>query len=310
MVRRQDSIAQHYVEHRDRLVRNINQYLWDGEWYIRGTRDDGEAFGSSRNIEGRIYVNAQSWPVIGGAAPKNRAIRAMHSVKKHLGTDYGPALFLPAYHEPDPKMGIITRFAPGTKENGTIFCHATCWAIMAECILGHGDQAYEYWKQVAFAYNGKNPDRYRAEPYVYSEYIHGPDSPYYGLGEFSWMTGTAAWMWKTSIDWIMGVRAEIRGLLIDPCVPSEWDSYKVTRRFRRATYEIEVSNPDHVCHDIKEILVDGTRYDSYLLPAFPAGETHQVRIILGEPTGTYGNRRNWFRRELRRSTTSRLAREE
>ncbi len=280
-----DSIAQHYVEHRDRLVRGINQYLWDGDWYVRGTRDDGEAFGSSRNIEGRIYINAQSWPVIGGAAPKNRAARAMRSVKKHLATDYGPALFLPAYREPDPKMGIITRFAPGTKENGTIFCHPTSWAIMAECILGHGDQAYEYWKQVAFAHNGEKPDKYKAEPYVYCEYIHGPDSPYYGLGEFSWLTGTAAWMWKVSIDWIMGVRAEIRGLLVDPCIPSNWDSYKLTRRFRRATYEIEVENPEHISSGMKEILVDGTRHDSHLLPVFPAGEIHSVKVILGSPTG-------------------------
>lgn len=278
-----DTIAQRYVEEFDRLVRHINQYLWDGEWYIRGTRDDGEAFGSSRNIEGRIYINAQSWMVIAAAATRNRAIRCMNSVKKHLDTDYGPTLFLPAYREPDPKMGIITRFAPGTKENGTIFCHPVCWAIMAECILGRGDQAFEYWKQTSFAYNGQNPEKYKVEPYVFCEYIHGPDSPYFGQGEFSWTTGTAAWMWKVAIDWILGVRAEIRGLLVDPCIPSDWDSFKVTRRFRKATYEIEVENPDHVCQGVREVYIDGSRYHSHLLPVFPAGETHSIKVTLGEP---------------------------
>jgi cellobiose phosphorylase len=134
-----DAAAQKYVEERDKLIRNINQYLWDGDWYVRGTKDDGEAFGASRNVEGRIYLNAQSWMVIAGAAPRTRATKCMDSVRKHLNTDYGPALFLPAYKEPDAKMGIISRFAPGTKENGTVFCHPVCWAIMAECILGRGE---------------------------------------------------------------------------------------------------------------------------------------------------------------------------
>jgi len=277
-----DSLAQRYVDLRDKLVTAINQHLWDGEWYIRGTRDDGEAFGSARNIEGRIYLNAQSWMVLGGAAPKRRAVRAMDSVRTHLDTPYGPALFLPAYREPDPKLGIITRFAPGAKENGTIFCHPTCWAIMAECILGRGEIAWDYWKAVNFVHRGSEPDVYKAEPYVYSEYIHGPDSNYFGQGEFSWMTGTAAWMWKVCLDWILGVRAEYRGLLVDPCIPSEWDGYTVTRRYRRATYEITVENPDHVCQGVREIEVDGRRHDSYLLPVFPPAETHAIRLVLGE----------------------------
>lgn len=277
-----DTLAQKYIEDRDKLIRNINEHLWDGEWYIRGTRDDGEAFGSSRNIEGRIYLNAQSWMVIAGAAPRSRATRCMNAVKKHLDTDYGPALFLPAYHEPDPKLGIISRFAPGTKENGTVFCHPTCWAIMAECVLGRGQDAFDYWKEVSFVHRGEDAELYKAEPYVYSEYVHGPDSNYFGQGEFSWMTGTASWMWKVSLDWILGVRAEIRGLLVDPCIPPEWDGFRVTRRFRRAVYEVEVENPSHVSQGVREIYVDGEKYDSYLLPVFPPGTTHQVRVVMGE----------------------------
>ncbi|MCE5313465.1 MAG: glycosyl transferase family 36 [Armatimonadota bacterium] len=300
-----DAHAQSYIEERDKLIRNINQHLWDGDWYIRGTRDDGEAFGSSRNIEGRIYINAQSWMVMAGAAPKNRAVRSMNSVHKHLNTPYGPALFLPPYCEPDPKIGIITRFAPGTKENGTIFCHPVAWAIMAECILGRGDRAYEYWKEVSFVHRGESDeDIYKVEPYVYCEYIHGPDSKYFGQGEFSWTTGTAAWMWKVCLDWILGVRAEIRGLLIDPCIPSEWDSYKVTRRFRRATYEVEVENPEHVSQGVREIYVDGKRHHSYLLPLFPAGETHQVKVVMGQPSMTLEVHAEFVSEEVSVSTES------
>lgn len=280
-----DSIAQRYVEERDRLVRNINQYLWDGEWYVRGTRDDGETFGSSRNIEGRIYLNAQTWMVLAGAAPHNRARRCMDAVRKHLRTKYGPALFLPSYHEPDPKLGIISRFAPGTKENGTVFNHPVCWAVMAECILGRGAEAFDYWRSVSFVRRGEEPDVYKAEPYVFSEYIHGPDSAYYGQGEFSWITGTASWMWKVCLDWILGLRAEVKGLLVDPCVPPDWDSFRVVRRFRRATYHIEVLNPEGVSTGVKEVLIDGEKHDSHLLPVYPAGETHEVTVTMGGSTG-------------------------
>ncbi|MDO8589201.1 MAG: glycosyl transferase family 36 [Armatimonadota bacterium] len=276
-----DSLAQRYIEERDELIRNINQHLWDGGWYVRGTRDDGEAFGSSRNIAGKIYVNAQSWAVLGGAAPRDRAIRCMDAIKKHLDTEYGPALFLPAYREPDPKIGIITRFAPGTKENGTIFCHTVCWVVMAECILGRGDRAYDVWQRSSFVRRGKEPDVYKVEPYVYAEYVHGPDSPSFGQGEFTWTTGTATWMWKVCLDWILGVRAELRGLLVDPCIPSSWDEYRVTRRFRKAIYEIHVTNPEHVSQGIAEITVDGEKWESHLLPVFSDGKSHSIEVRMG-----------------------------
>lgn len=279
-----DTLAQKYNEERDKLIRNINQHLWDGDWYIRGTRDDGEAFGSLRNIAGSIYLNAQSWMILGGAAPRDRAVRCMNSVWKRLVTDYGPALFLPAYQEPDPKLGIISRFAPGTKENGTVFNHPVAWAVMAECILGRGDKAFDLWKMTSFMKRGEEPEIYKGEPYVYAEYVHGPDSPTYGQGEFTWMTGTAAWMWKVSIDWILGVRAELRGLLIDPCIPAQWDGYKVVRRFRGATYEIEVENPDHVSQGVAEIVIDGKPWESHLLPVFGDGRTHKVQVRMGQPT--------------------------
>jgi len=277
-----DTLAQKYAEEREKLIRNINEHLWDGEWYIRGTRDDGEAFGSSRNVEGQIYLNAQSWTVIANATPKKRGERAMDSVWERLMTNYGPALFLPAYSQPDPKLGIISRFAPGTKENGTVFCHPTAWAVMAECVLGRGDKAYEIWKMTSYTKLGKNPEVYKVEPYVYCEYIYGPDAPQYGMGEFTWTTGTAAWMWKVCLEWIMGIRPELRGLLIDPCIPRSWDGFKVHRRFRRANYEIEVANPNHVNRGVSKIIVDGKEWNSHLLPDFADGKTHKIEVIMGE----------------------------
>jgi cellobiose phosphorylase len=205
----------------------------------------------------------------------------MDSVERYLDTEYGPALFLPAYSEPNPKIGIITRFAPGTKENGTIFNHPVSWAVMSECILGRGDRAYDMWKRSSFITRGENPDVYKVEPYIYAEYVHGPDSVTFGQGEFTWMTGTAAWMWKVSLEWIMGVRPELDGLLIDPCIPSHWDGFSVKRHFRSAEYLFTVENSDHVSKGLRKVTVDGREHPGNLIPPFRDGREHNVHVVMG-----------------------------
>lgn len=277
-----EDLADIYERARQEIIASTNEHLWDGEWYARGTRDDGQVFGSAKNSEGKIYLNAQSWAVMGGLAQDSRAEICMDSVEKYLDTEYGPALFLPAYSEPNPKLGIISRFAPGTKENGTIFNHPVCWAIMAECILGRGDRAYDMWKRSSFTTLGERPETYKAEPYVYSEYVHGPDSVNFGLGEFSWMTGTAAWMWKVSLEWILGVRPQLLGLLVDPCIPSSWDGFSVKRHFRNAEYRINVENPEHVSKGVKKVTVDGEDQPSNLIPPFGDGKRHEIHVIMGK----------------------------
>jgi cellobiose phosphorylase len=277
-----EDLSEKYMAERDEVIAAVNEHLWDGEWYVRGTRDDGQVFGSSKNEEGKIFLNPQSWAVMGGLAQDGRSETCMDSVEKHLDTQYGPAIFLPAYAQPNPKIGIITRFAPGTKENGTIFNHPVCWAIMALCILGRGDKAYDMWHRSSFVVRGEQPEVYKAEPYIYSEYVIGPDSKSFGKGEFSWMTGTAAWMWKVSLEWIMGVRPHLEGLLIDPCIPTAWAKFSVKRHFRNAEYMITVENPERISKGVRTVTVDGEKIDSSIIPAFRDGKTHGVSVIMGK----------------------------
>jgi len=277
----QEDLAEKYAAAGEQIITVTNEALWDGEWYARGTRDDGQVFGSSKNDQGKIYLNPQSWAVMSGLAVDDRAETAIDSVEKYLDTKYGPALFLPAYNEPNPKIGIITRFAPGTKENGTIFNHAVCWLIMAECILGRGDKAYDVWKRTSFMTRGEEPHVYKVEPYIYAEYVHGPDSATFGEGDFTWTTGTAAWMWKVCLEWIMGIRPVLDGLLIDPCIPRAWDSYKVQRHFRNSSYLFSIENPEHVCKGIKSITVDGKEIEGNVVPPFKDGRTHEVHAVMG-----------------------------
>ncbi len=259
----------------------INRYAWDGQWYWRATKDNGELLGSHVNAEGSIYLNAQTWGVLAGVAEGERGIQVMDMVKSRLDTPYGPALFLPAYQDPDHTIGIITRFAPGTKENGTVFCHTVAWTVIAETLLGRGDMAYHYWKESSFLTRGKNPNLYKVEPYVYAEYIYGPDHPNFGEGEFTWTTGTAAWMWRACTDWILGLRPTARGLVVDPCLPTDWDHCQITRQFRGATYEVEIENPQHLSKGVVQVRVDGKEINSTLLPSFGDGRRHRVQVQMG-----------------------------
>ncbi|UCH33590.1 MAG: glycosyl transferase family 36 [Armatimonadota bacterium] len=272
--------ARRYATERALLADRVNDLCWDGEWYIRATTDDGRVLGTSREKQGKIYLNAQSWPVLADVAPRERGMRCMDAVAEHLDTQYGPCLFLPAYDEPDPEIGIITRFAPGTKENGTIFNHPVVWAMLAECALGRGDRAYEFWRKTSFLTRSEEPDVYKAEPYVYSEYVCGPDSTDFGQGEFSWVTGTAAWMWHACVGLIVGVRPDWDGLRIHPCMPSEWERVEVTRPFRNATYHIIIDKPKGICCGEVELTCDGEKLDGNLIPPHEDSEVHEVRAVV------------------------------
>lgn len=258
----------------------VNAHAWAGQWYVRGTRDDGTVFGKPDDVSARIWLNSQTWAVLSGVATGERAVQVMDAVGEHLGGKYGPALFLPGFPEPDPAYGIITRFAPGTKENGTVFNHPVTWTILAECMLGRGDRAFRTWEQVSPMRRAQEPDVYKAEPYVYAEYTYGPDHPNYGQGEYTWTTGTAAWMYRVSLDAILGIKPTYEGLVIDPCLPSAWPEATVTREFRGATYRIAIRNPRGVQKGVTAMRVDGQDVDPNLPLAFDSGEI-TVEVTLG-----------------------------
>jgi len=274
--------ADNYLQRAKDLKKAINEHGWDGEWYIRATRDDGKPIGSKSCEEGKIFLNAQTWAVINDTADEDRKVQAMESVEKVLLKDYGPILFYPAYKRPDPMIGYLSRYAPGVRENGGVYTHAACWAIQAECILKKADMAYEIYSRVCPVKRGMNPDLYWVEPYVTPGNTDGPDSENYGRGGWTWYTGSGAWLFHVSVNWILGIRAEKDGLRIDPCIPKTWEKFRLTRTFRGAVYEIEVENPQGVTSGVKEISIDNRKLDDNLIPAIGDGKSHQVRVVMGK----------------------------
>lgn len=270
-----------YRERAEALVGVINEHCWDGEWYWRATKDSGGKIGSQECVENKIDLIAQSWAVIGGTAPPDRARQAMNSARKYLFREYGPLLLTPAYSKTDAEIGYITRYAPGIRENGGVYTHAATWGVWALAMLGEGDAAWEAYASMSPPRRGTDPDLYFGEPYVTPGNIDGPDSPTFGRGGWTWYSGSAAWMQKIALEWICGVRPTRNGLVIDPCVPSHWSSFSVHRRFRGANYNVTVSNPLGLQRGVRSILLDGQPVSGNTLPPQCDGAEHSVEVEMG-----------------------------
>jgi cellobiose phosphorylase len=213
------------------MAGSLDQNCWDGEWYIRAFGAKGRRIGARDNKYGKIFINTQIWAVLAGLDPE-RQIQALESVKTHLDSPEGPKKCTPAYREIDPNIGLVTRCVWGKKENGAIFGHPTTWLIQAECLLGHGNQAFEYYQKMLP--NRMDSDTFFAEPYVYSQYITSNEHETVGRASHSWQTGTAAWMYRVVLDHIFGARLDMKAI-IDP-VPIRLEGVRMERVFRGTRY--------------------------------------------------------------------------
>ena len=153
----------------------------------------------------------------------------MDAVKKYLDSKYGIALLFPGYKHFNPRLGGISTFPPGLKENGGIFCHANPWAMIAETILGRADNAMKYYKQLLPTTKDQIQDVHKAEPYVYVQSIASREHRDFGLARNSWLSGTAAWNFVAATQFLLGIRPTYSGLLVDPCIPKDWGRFEVNR---------------------------------------------------------------------------------
>lgn len=280
-IKGESTIATDLREKAEVMAGRINEYGWDGRWYIAGYNDDLVPFGSNKNSEGKIFLNSQSWAILSGIVPPDRLPLVLDSVDKKLKYKHGLALLAPAYSVFDPGLGRIAMFSKGTKENAAVFCHAHVFMAVAYAAAGLGTKAYESICQI-MPNKQHDVELYKTEPYVFSEYLIGPDHPYaHGEGAFTWLTGTAGWTFLFITEWILGVKREYKGLRIQPCIPAKWKKCRITRDFRGATYEISIENPNGVETGIREIYVDGKRADSNLIKPHGDGKVHDVRVVMG-----------------------------
>ncbi len=255
---------------------------WDGAWFRRAFDAFGHVVGGRECEEGQIFIEPQGMCVMAGIGKETgEAARALESVKERLDTPYGIVLLQPAYSRYHLELGEISSYPPGVKENAGIFCHNNPWIVCAEAELGHGERAFEVYRRTAPAYIEDISEIHRTEPYVYSQMVAGKDSPRFGEGKNSWLTGTAAWTFLSISQAILGVKPTLDGLQIDPCVPGFLRRFTITRRFRGAVYAITVENPDGVEKGVRSVTLDGQKIAGTVLPVLPSGSRVNVLVRMG-----------------------------
>ncbi len=254
--------------------------LWDGKWYIRGITKSGRKIGTQQDKEGKVHMESNTWAVLSGVASQERGLQAMDSVDEYLYTEYGLMLNAPSYTVPDDELGFVTRVYPGVKENGAIFSHPNPWAWCAEAKLGRGTRAMKFYNAL-LPYNQNDKIEIReSEPYSYCQFVMGKDHTAFGRARHPFMTGSGGWAYFAATRYMLGIRPDFASLTVDPCIPADWDSFEVTRKWRGATYHITVNNPDGVEKGVKSILLNGAPVDG-AVPQQAAGTVNEVVVTMG-----------------------------
>jgi len=275
-----DDDVRKYADMAAKVKKACEEVLWDGGWYLRGFTKKGKKIGTGEDEEGKLFLNAQTWAVYSGIASEARGRQCMDAVDRHLFSEYGIHLLWPAYSEPDDDIGYVTRVYRGIKENGAIFSHPNPWAVIAECILGRGDRAVKFYDAILPCNQNDIIEIRQAEPYSYCQFIVGRDHAAHGRARHPWLTGTAAWFYTAATRFILGIQIRYEGLVVDPCIPADWDGFEVVRKWRGATYNIRVKNPDGVMKGVKSISLNGKSIEGPI-PIQEAGTEHEVEVIMG-----------------------------
>ena len=266
----------------DKMVEAIKKHGWDGEWFLRAYDYYGNKIGSNECEEGKIFIESNGWCTMAGIGKEEGLVtKALDAVKERLDCKYGIVLNNPAYTKYYIEYGEISSYPPGYKENAGIFCHNNPWIIIGETVNGNGNRAWEYYEKITPSYLEEISDLHKTEPYVYAQMIAGKDAFKPGEAKNSWLTGCAAWTFTSVANYILGIRADYDGLVVDPCIPSTWDGFTITRKFRGATYTIKVSNPNKAQKGVKKLVVDGKEIAGNTIPLLPAGKEYQVEVIMG-----------------------------
>ncbi len=260
----------------EEMAATVTQHGWDGEWYLRAYDDFGDKVGSRDCQEGQIYIEPQGICVMAGIGLENgNAWRAIDSVGSRLATEHGVLLHQPAYTRYYLNLGEISSYPPGYKENASIFCHTNPWIMIAETMLGRGDQAFDYYARINPSAREAISEVHRCEPYVYAQMIAGRDAATFGEAKNSWLTGTAAWNYVAITQWILGIRATHNGLKVAPVIPDTWSGFQAERLFRGVKYHISVerTGPGNNI----SLRVDGKPIAGDVIP-LPGDNTREVNI--------------------------------
>ncbi len=264
------------------LYKNIQSKCWDGDQFIRAITEDGYVIGKADSEEAALWLNPQAWAVISGVATKEQAEKAIEKVHRILQTEYGTMLFYPSFRKYGLPVARMVLYLPGIKENASVFLMAEAWIIQAETMLGHGNRAWEYYNSTNPATYNEHCETHQTEPYVYGQFVDGIESPNFGRARGHWLTGSASSIMLSVVEGILGIKADYDGIIIDPCIPVEWDRFSVSRVFREKILNIVVENPNGIQKGISRILLNDEQLeDTTFIPLARMKKVNEVKVIMG-----------------------------
>lgn len=276
-VRHEPEIAAEMRGRAEQIRQAINDTAWDGQWYIAGYNDEQMKVGSAENEEGMIYMNPQVWAIMTGIADGERKQQCIRAMETYLETDYGALTLYPAYTKYRRDIGRLTGFVPGIWENGTPYCHGGAFKAVMECMDGRGDKAYQTLLKI-FPDSAENPVEHSgAEPYALTNMYFGPANPRAGQTQFSWITGTAGWVYRAVTQYMLGFYPGYDSITLKPALPAEWRSAHMVRSYRGCSYEIELRNQSRSSTPTA-VWVDGVRISGCSIPIFTDNQRHQIVV--------------------------------
>lgn len=267
-----------FTEKAEEMEQAVWQAGWDGEWFRRAYDAFGEPLGSHLNDEGQIFIEPQGLCVMAGLGVEDgKARQALDAVRERLATSHGIVVLNPAYSRYQLRLGEISSYPPGYKENASVFCHSNPWIIIAETVIGRGDRAFDYYKRINPSVREAISEVHRCEPYVYAQTIAGKDAPTHGEAKNSWLTGTASWNYVAITQYILGIKPTYRGLSVNPVIPGDWAGFEAKRVFRGVVYNIKVEKRS-ILNTIR-LSVDGQMIEGCIIPIPPQG-TREVNVLV------------------------------
>lgn len=280
-----------YYGYTDRLapIQEIYDYcrsklteIWDGGWFIRAFTSEGEPYGTAADTWNRLFLNPQSWSVLSRLPSDEKANKAFDAVMEHLLTDWGLITHAPASDGYDLDHKMFFPFAAGSRENGGIFYHSNTWAIMALCLLKRPEDAWECYRRALPPLRNEHADLCRVEPYVYTQTMLGPQHEDFGKCSNSWLTGTASWMYFAATQYLLGIRPDYAGLLLEPCVPGDWQEFQVARlcRGRRLHIVFHRSDTAFPVIQLPSCRIEGPLLPWDVLHSFSRNDTIPVTVFI------------------------------
>ncbi|MBQ8656386.1 MAG: glycosyl transferase, partial [Prevotella sp.] len=263
----------------DAMIAAVKKDGWDGEWYLRAYDYFGNKIGSNECDEAKIFIESQGWCTMAEIGAEDGLVaKSLDSCKKYLECEHGMVLNNPAFTKYVYEYGEISSYPEGYKENAGIFCHNNPWVIIGETLAGRGNDAWAHYAKILPSYvEEKYQTLHKVEPYVNCQMVAGKDAARPGEGKNSWLTGTAAWMWLTVSQYILGIKPQYDGLQIDPCLPETATDYTVRRKFRDADYTITI-HPNGSQKGVKQVALDGKAIEGTVIP-YAAG-SHTVEVTM------------------------------